>query len=330
MRQRRLGRSGPLVAEVGFGCLSMAGFYGPVDERASIATMTRALELGIDLWDTADVYGNGSNEELVGRFLKGRRERVVLCSKGGIVRKPGSTERTFDNSPAYLASAIDASLKRLQRERIDLYYIHRREAGRPVEEAIEGLAKQVKAGKIGAIGLSEVSPDTLRRAHAVHPIAAVQSEYSLWTRTPELGLLHACRELGTAFVAFGAMGRKFLTGKLRSLEEAHKGDFLKTNPRFLEPSFSRNVAALAPFEALARRMDRSPATLALAWVLAQGDHVIPIPGTCNPAHLAENVAAADVSLSAGDLAAIEAALPVGFAAGERYSQAQWAAVERYG
>jgi aryl-alcohol dehydrogenase-like predicted oxidoreductase len=328
--RRRLGRNGPQVGAVGFGCMSMAGFYGPVDPHQSQVLMRRALDLGVDFWDTADVYGMGGNEELVGAFLKGRSEQVVLASKGGIVRKPGATTRTFDNSPAYLASAIDASLRRLQRDHIDLYYIHRREPTRPVEEAIEGLALQVKAGKIGAIGLSEVSPDTLRRAHAVHPIAAVQSEYSLWTRTPELGLIQACAELGVAFVPFGVLGRKFLTGRLKRADEIAQSEFLKVNPRFQEPNWSRNLDYLTRFEALSRTLGRLPGQLAIAWALAQGQHVIPIPGTRQPEHLAENVMAGTIVLSEADVAAIEATLPQGFAAGERYTTEQWPGIERYG
>lgn len=328
--KRQLGRGGPMVGAVGFGCMSMAGFYGPADPAQSQAVMRRALDLGVDFWDTADVYGSGSNEELVGAFLKGRTERVVLASKGGIVRKPGSTERIFDNSPAYLASAIEASLRRLQRDHIELYYIHRREPTRPIEDAIEGLVAQIKTGKIGAIGLSEISPDTLRRAHAVHPIAAVQSEYSLWTRTPELGLIEACAELGVAFVPFGVLGRKFLTGQLKRADEIAHSGFLKVNPRFLEPNWSRNLTQLARFETWSRQRGHLPGQLAIAWALAQGPHVIPIPGTRSPEHLAENTAAGAITLDAADMAAIEAALPTGFAAGERYAPEQWPGVERYG
>jgi len=331
MKTRRLGRSGPMVAEIGLGCMSWAGFYGPADDAESRRVMARALDLGVDHWDTANVYGNGSNETLLGSFFtedRTRRDRVVLASKFGIIRGPNG-ERTFDNRPAHMIECLEASLRRLKTDRLDLYYVHRIEPGRPVEETVAALARQVQAGKIRAIGLSEVAPDTLRRAAAVHPIAAVQSEYSLWTRTPEVGLIQACRDVGAAFVAFGALGRGFLSGALTDIATLAEKDFRRGNPRFVEPHWSRNRAAYARFAALAEARGTTTARLALAWVLAQGDHVIPIPGTRSISHLEENVAAADLSLSGADLAAIETALPKGFAAGDRYTDLQWYGSERY-
>jgi aryl-alcohol dehydrogenase-like predicted oxidoreductase len=331
MKLRRLGRSGPMVAEIGLGCMSWAGFYGPADDAESRRVMARALDLGVNHWDTANVYGNGSNETLLGSFFaedRTRRDRVVLASKFGIIRGPNG-ERTFDNRPSHMIECLEASLRRLKTDRLDLYYIHRVEPGRPVEETVAALARQVQAGKIRAIGLSEVAPDTLRRAAAVHPIAAVQSEYSLWTRTPEVGLIQACREVGAAFVAFGALGRGFLSGALTDIATLAEKDFRRGNPRFVEPNWSRNRAAYARFAALAEARGTTTARLALAWVLAQGDHIIPIPGTRSIAHLEENVAAADLSLTASDLAAIEAVLPKGFAAGDRYTDLQWYGSERY-
>jgi aryl-alcohol dehydrogenase-like predicted oxidoreductase len=330
LKTRKLGAGGPDVSEIGLGCMSFAGFYGPADEKESLRTLARANEMGITFFDTANVYGAGSNEELLCKFLKGRGERIVLATKGGIVRAPGSRERRLDNSPAYLVSALEDSLRRLGRDHVDLYYIHRRERGRPIEEAIEALAQCVKAGKIGGIGLSEMAPDTLRRAHAVNPIRAVQSQYSLGSRGPDLGLIGACKDLGVAFVAFGVLGRAFLTARLADPATIPDNDFRKANPRFVEPNFSRNREALARFEALARAKATTPAALAVAWVLAQGEHVIPIPGTRQAAHLEEDVAGAAVKLSADDLAAIERALPRGFAAGDRYTDAQYDGVERYG
>ena len=332
MKKRRLGASGPWVASMGLGCMSWAGFYGPADETESRAVMARALEIGVDFWDTANVYGNGSNETLLGKFLaedRTRRARITLATKFGIIRTPAG-ERTFDNSPAHMIEALEASMRRLGTDHIDLYYVHRVDPRRPVEEITAALARQIEAGKIGAIGFSEIAPDTLRRAHAVHPVAAVQSEYSLWTRGPDLGVIQACRELGVAFVPFGALGRGFLTGKVREPETLGQNDFRRGSPRFVEPNWSRNLAWLARFEALAAEKGTTPAKLALAWVLAQGEHVVPIPGPRRIGHLEENVAATELALSAADLVAIERALPRGFAAGDRYTDAQWYGAERYG
>lgn len=331
MMKRRLGANGPLVSAIGLGCWSFAGSYGPTTEAESHATLARASELGIDFLDTADVYGHGVSEEVIGRFLQQHKSAAfIIATKGGIKRKPGSTERTFDNSPAHLRSALEASLQRLGREYIDLYYVHRRDQTRPVEEVADTLAGFVKEGKIGGFGFSEISPATLRRAHAVYPVTAVQSEYSLWSRLPDLGMIEACRELGTAFVPFSPLGRGFLTGMVTSNDGFEPTDFRTPNPRFLEPSFSLNRKALEPFLTMAHSFDMSPGQLALAWILAQGDHLIPIPGTRSVKHLEENAAAAAISLSPEQLAAIERALPRGFAHGDRYSDNQWIGAERYG
>ena len=318
MKQRSIGHSGLQVGALGLGCMGMSEFYGETDDAQSLATLEHALDAGVTLFDTADAYGFGANEELLGRFLRGKRERVTLATKFGLVRKPGSYERRVDNSPAYIRSACEASLRRLGVETIDLYYIHRLNLETPLEDSIGALAELVKAGKVRAIGLSEVSPDTLRRAAALHPIAAVQSEYSLWTRDPEQGVLQACREVGAAFCAYSPLGRGFLTGQVTS-DALDAKDFRRSNPRFADENLQRNLRIVETVKALAAEKACTPAQLALAWLLAQGDDVIPIPGTKRIRYLDDNLGALKVVLSADDLARIGAALPIGVAAGGRYT-----------
>ncbi|MFZ3117389.1 MAG: aldo/keto reductase [Variovorax sp.] len=319
MKQRSIGRSGLTVGALGLGCMGMSEFYGPTDEAQSLDTLAHALARGVTLFDTADAYGFGHNEELLGRFLKGRRERVTIATKFGLVRRPGSYERRVDNSPAYIRSACEASLKRLGVETIDLYYAHRLNLETPLEDSIGALGGLVKAGKIRAIGLSEVSPDTLRRAAAIHPIAAVQSEYSLWTRDPEQGVLQACREVGAAFCAYSPLGRGFLTGQVAN-DTLDPQDFRRQNPRFADGNAQQNQRIVDTVKALAAEKGCTPAQLALAWLLAQGDDVIPIPGTKRIRYLDDNLGALDVALCADDLTRIGVALPPGIAAGGRYTE----------
>jgi aryl-alcohol dehydrogenase-like predicted oxidoreductase len=326
MRKRALGAGGPLVAPIGLGCMSFGGFYGPTDRRESQATLARAVDLGIDHVDTSNRYGNGVSEEMIGAFIKGRPHAFTIATKGGIEPKP---TRHYDNSPAYLRSCLEDSLRRLGVEHVHLYYVHRREQARPVEEVMETLVRFKQEGKIGAIGLSEIAPSTLERATAVHPVAAVQSEYSLWTRQPELGLVQACARRGTALVAFSPLGRGMLTGAFPTPADLPEGDFRRTNPRFVEPSFGANRRAIMRFADYARSLGHPPAALALAWVLARAPHVVAIPGTRSAGHLDELAGAFGIGLTAGQLAEIESLLPPGFAHGDRYSDAQINGIERY-
>ena len=294
-------------------------------------TLARALDLGVDFWDTANVYGDGLCEQVIGKFLaedKRRRGRITLATKFAIRRRDDGA-RFFDNSPAHIREALDGSRKRLGVDHIDLYYVHRVDKSIPIEDTVGELARLVKAGEIGAVGLSEVSPDTLRRAHAVHPIAAVQSEYSLWTRGPELGLIQACAEAGALMVAFSPLGRGFLSGLLQGVESFADKDFRHLNPRFQGVNWRRNRDRLQGFLALANEWGLKPSTLAIAWTLAKASHVVPIPGTRSAAHLDECAAADKIDLSDAQLAAIERVLPVGFAAGERYSEQQWVGIQKY-
>jgi aryl-alcohol dehydrogenase-like predicted oxidoreductase len=327
--RRRVWRHGT-VSAVSFGAMSFGGFYGPTNEANSMRTLARALELGVDFWDTANVYGDGLCERVIGKFLaedKGRRGKVTLATKFAIRRRDDGA-RYFDNSAAHIREALDGSRKRLGVDRIDLFYVHRVDKSIPIEDTIGELARLVKEGAIGAIGLSEVAPDTLRRAHDVHPIAAVQSEYSLWTRNPELGLVQACAEAGAILVAFSPLGRGYLSGLLQNVETFSEKDFRRANPRFQGVNWRRNRDRLDAFLTLAGSWELKPATLAIAWMLAKGPHIVPIPGTRSAAHL-EECAAADIDLTDAQLAAIERALPVGFAAGERYSEQQWVGIQKY-
>jgi len=306
----------------------MSQSYGPPDDVESIATIERALELGVDFLDTADIYGPFTNEELVGRALRGRRSEVFLATKCGFVPGPGGAPGGIDGSPEHIRAACDASLRRLGVSTIDLYYLHRVDPRTPIEESVRAMAGLVAEGKVRYLGLSEVSPRTLRRAHAVHPITAVQSEYSLWTREPEDGILPACRELGVGFVPFSPLGRGFFSGKVRSLEGLLPGDFRRGVPRFQAGNVERNLRLVDRLATVAHDKGCTPVQLALAWLLAQGEQVVPIPGTKRRTYLEENVAAADLQLSGSDLARIEAAIPKGSGVGERYSPTSQALVDR--
>jgi len=324
---RRLGNQGLQTFGIGLGCMGMSEFYGPSNEKDSVATIHRALELGITMLDTADMYGPFKNEELVGRAIKGKRDQVILATKFGNVRDPADpTKRGINGRPEYVRQACEGSLKRLDVETIDLYYQHRVDPNTPIEETVGAMADLVKEGKVRYLGLSEAAVATIRRAHKVHPISAVQTEYSLWTRDPEEGLLDALRLLDIGFVAYSPLGRGFLTGQIKDIDDLAADDFRRQNPRFQGENFQKNLELVARVEEIAKEHKRSPAQLALAWVLAQGDDIVPIPGTRHPERVEENVAALDVVLSESDLRRIDAAAPKGIAAGERYAEGGMRAV----
>ena len=317
MNTRRLGNQGLEVSALGLGCMGMSEFYGTTDEGEATATIHRALELGIDFLDTADMYGRGTNERLVGRAIADRRDRVVLATKFGNVRSDDGS-REVRGDPEYVRKACDASLGRLGLDHVDLYYQHRVDFRVPIEETVGAMAELVEAGKVRYLGLSEAAPDTIRRAHATHPISALQSEYSLWTRDPEDGALQTCRELGIGFVAYSPLGRGFLTGRIRSPEDLEEGDFRRNNPRFQDENFRRNLDLVARVESIAEEKGRTAAQIALAWVLARGGDVVPIPGTKRRRYVEENAEAFDVELTEEELERLEQAFPKGVAAGERY------------
>jgi aryl-alcohol dehydrogenase-like predicted oxidoreductase len=321
MQTRRLGRTGLTVSALGLGCMGMSEFYGPGDEAEALATIDRAIELGCTFLDTADMYGPYTNEELVGRAIRGKRDRVVLATKFGIVRDPQSRMvRGISGAPDYVRAACDGSLKRLGVDTIDLYYQHRVDPAVPIEDTVGAMADLVHTGKVRYLGLSEAGPETIRRANAVHPISALQSEYSLWTRDPEDGVFATCRELGVGFVAYSPLGRGFLTGQIKRFEDLAPDDYRRMSPRFQGENFQKNLDLVTRVQAIAREKRCAPSQLALAWVLAQGDDIVPIPGTKRRTYLEENVGTLDVRLDAKDLARIDEVLPAGAAAGLRYPE----------
>ena len=319
MQTRTLGRDGPTVSALGLGCMGMSEYYGAHDDSESIATLHHALERGVNFLDTADIYGPYTNEQLVGRALRGRRDAVFLATKFGFVRD--NPARSVDGRPERVREACEASLQRLQVAHIDLYYLHRVDPDVPIEDTVGAMAALVRAGKVRHLGLSEVSPQTLERAHRVHPITALQSEYSLWTRDPEEGVLDTCERLGIGFVPYSPLGRGFLTGAFKSPDDFAADDYRRSNPRFQGENFARNLALVDTVQSLAREKACTPAQLALAWVLAQGEHIVPIPGTRRVRNLEENIGALQVHLDDADLAAIDAVFPLGVATGARYSEA---------
>lgn len=321
MKKRKLGSQGLEVSELGLGCMGMSEFYGPVDEDEALATLHRALDLGVSFLDTADMYGPFKNERLVGRAVQGRRDEVVIATKFGIVRGDDGAFLGINGKPDYLRRACDASLQRLGIDHIDLYYQHRVDPEVPIEETVGAMSRLVEQGKVRHLGLSEAGAATLRRAQAVHPITALQTEYSLWSRDPEDQVLAAARELGIGFVAYSPLGRGFLTGRYAKFDDLPEDDWRRHSPRFQGDNFQKNLELVERIRQIAASKDVTPAQLALAWVLAQGDDIAPIPGTTKPTHLEQNVAATSIRLDADDLARLDEAAPKGAASGLRYPEA---------
>lgn len=329
MKQRQLGKDGPAISAEGLGCMGMSEFYGATDEGEASATINHALDRGLNFLDTADVYGPWKNEELVGRAIASRRDEVFLATKFGIVRDPSNPMiRGINGRPEYVKACCEASLKRLNIDTIDLYYQHRVDPDTPIEDTVGAMANLVKEGKVRYLGLSEAGSETLRRAMAVHPIAALQSEYSLWSRDPENDVLATTRELGIGFVAYSPLGRGFLTGKYKQFEDLEADDYRRFSPRFQGENFQKNLDLVERVTELATAQGCTAGQLALAWVLAQGDDIIPIPGTKRRTYLDENIAALDIKLTSEDLASIDAVFPAGIAAGTRYPAEMMAAVNR--
>lgn len=328
MKMRKLGRNGPEVSAIGLGCMGMSAFYGGSDEAQSIEVIHRALDLGVTLFDTAEMYGPHTNEVLVGKALKDRRDQAFIATKFGINYNEDRSRLLVDGSPANVRRAVEGSLQRLGVDHIDLYYLHRVDPDTPIEETVGAMGELVAEGKVRFLGLSEAAPDTLRKAHAVHPITALQTEYSLWSREPEDELFATVRELGIGFVPYSPLGRGFLSGDIKSIDDLAADDFRRTNPRFVGENFQKNLDLVDAVKAIAEDKGVTAAQLALAWVLAQGEDLVPIPGTRRVATLEQNAAAVDLVLTPDDLARIEAVFPKGAAVGHRYAEAARAALNR--
>ncbi|MBS2024321.1 MAG: aldo/keto reductase [Deltaproteobacteria bacterium] len=329
MERRTLGTNGLQVSAQGLGCMGMSDFYGPLDDAESMATLARALEQGVTFFDTAEMYGPYKNEELLGRFIAGKRDKVEVATKFGIVRDPANPQRRmFDGKPENVRRSIEGSLKRLGTDYVDLYYLHRVDPATPIEDTVGAMAQLVKEGKVRHLGLSEAGPETLARAVKVHPIAALQTEYSLWTRDPEDGVLAACRQHGTGFVAYSPLGRGFLTGQIKRFEDLAQDDYRRFSPRFQGENFQKNLDLVARIESIAKEKGVTPGQLALAWVKAQGEDIVTIPGTKRRKYLDENLGAEAVTLTADDLKRIDAAAPKGAAEGLRYPAAVMGAIAK--